>query len=64
MYSLIRTNSLKAILERELLPFIGALIIAQLFFKWGSFALELVGFIATWYVLGFAVNLLLRSIKK
>jgi hypothetical protein len=64
VYSLIRTNSLRAILERELLPFIASLIIAQVFFKWGSFALELVGFIATWYVLGFVADLLLRSTRK
>jgi hypothetical protein len=64
VYSLIRTNSLTVILERELLPFIAALIIAHMYFKWGSFALELVSFIATWYVLGFVADLLLRSTRK
>ena len=64
MYSLTKTNGLKTILEHELLAFIIALIIAQVYFKWGSFALELIGFIATWYLLGFAVDLILRSIRK
>ncbi len=64
MYSLTKTNSFRAILECELLPFIAALIIAQVYFKWGSFALELIGFIAAWYVLGFAVDLVLRSARK
>ncbi|SIO33830.1 hypothetical protein SAMN05444722_1521 [Rhodovulum sp. ES.010] len=64
MYSLIKTNSLRLVMERELLPFLIALVIAQLFFKWGSFALELVGFIATWFVLGYLAELVLRTIRK
>ncbi|MCA3468710.1 MAG: hypothetical protein IOD03_22410 [Methylocystis sp.] len=61
MYSLVKHNGLRHILERELLPFVIALVIAQVYFKWGSFALELVGFIATWLVLGFVVERLLRA---
>jgi hypothetical protein len=64
MYLLTKTNNLKAILERELLPFCVALIIAQVYFKWGSFALELIGFIATWYVLGFTLDSVLRLIRN
>ena len=64
LYSLIKLNSRKTVLQHELPSFIVALIIAQLFFKWGSFTLELVGFIATWYVLGFAINLLTRTTRK
>lgn len=64
MYSLIKTHSFRAILERELLPFLAALFIAQIYFKWGSFTLELTGFIATWFVFGFAADLILRSTRK
>lgn len=64
MYSLIKKNGLRSILERESFLFVIALMIAQVYFKWGSFALELVGFIATWYVLGFAADLVLRSTRK
>lgn len=53
MYSLIRTAGLRLTLAQELLPFGVALLIAQTYFKWGSFALELVGFIALWLVFGF-----------
>lgn len=61
MYSLLNTNALKAVLERELLPFVLSLVIAQIFFKWGSFALELVGFLVTWYVLGHIAERVLRT---
>ncbi|MGC3940163.1 hypothetical protein ACOTTU_20360 [Roseobacter sp. EG26] len=64
MYSLLKTFALKDILEREFLPFVIALIVAQLYFKWGSFALELVGFIFTWLVLGFVAQLVLRAFRK
>ncbi len=64
MYSLIRTNALRHLLEREFVPFAIALIIAQLWFKWGSFALELVGFIAVWLVLGFLADVVFRALKR
>lgn len=64
MFSLISTVPLRKILERELLPFSIALIVAQLYFKWGSFTLELVGFIFTWFVLGYVAQLLARMINK
>lgn len=64
MYSLIKTNGLRHVLEREFLPFILALIIAQLWFKWGSFALELVGFVAVWLVLGLLADVALGSRRK
>lgn len=37
--------------------FIGALVIAQLFYKLGSFALECVAFLATWYGLELALSI-------
>jgi hypothetical protein len=64
VFSLITMLPLRQTLQRELLPFVIALVIAQLYFKWGSFALELVGFIATWLVLGFLVNAVLRDNGK
>lgn len=64
MFSLYSTHSFKQLLEREFFPFTIALIIAQIYFKWGSFALELIGFIVTWLVLGFVANSVLRAFKK
>lgn len=64
MYSLFKTVALKDIMEREFIPFALALIIAQLYFKWGSFALELVGFVFTWLVLGFVAQVILNLFRK
>ncbi|WP_298970540.1 hypothetical protein [uncultured Roseobacter sp.] len=61
---MLKTFALKDILEREFIPFTVALIVAQLYFKWGSFALELVGFIFTWLVLGFVAQLILSAFRK
>jgi hypothetical protein len=64
LYSLVKTSTLRHLLERELFPFAIALLIAQLWFKWGSFALELIGFIAVWLVLGFGADVVLRALKR
>lgn len=56
MYSLLRKTTPGAVLRLELAPFAIALIVAQLFFKWGSFSLELVGFLALWWVLGYIAH--------
>ena len=41
-------------MAREAVPMVLAWMIAEAWFKWGSFTLELAGFLATWLVLGFA----------
>lgn len=64
MYSLLITNELKRVLERELVPFAVALFIAQLFFKWGSFALELAGFLVVWFLLGYIAEKASRFLKR
>ncbi|GHF04070.1 hypothetical protein GCM10016455_26760 [Aliiroseovarius zhejiangensis] len=53
MFTLISNFGLARALRAEFVPFVIALITAQLFFKWGSFSLELVGFVVLWAVLGF-----------
>lgn len=64
MYSIVKTNGIRYALERELIPFALALLIAQIWFKWGSFALELIGFIAVWFLLGFVVDVVFRALKR
>jgi hypothetical protein len=53
MYTLLKTTGVKTALSQELPGFAVALLVAQLFFKWGSFSLELIGFLVTWWVLTF-----------
>lgn len=61
MFSLLTKIGLARSLRSELLPFAIALVIAQLFFKWGSFSLELLGFLALWGVLGFVFDMVIQS---
>jgi len=64
MFSLIKTLGVQMALRREAVPFIAAFVIASLFFKFGSFALECVGFLATWYVLSLLQSLILPADRR
>ena len=64
MYLLLNRNGLRPVLEREFLPFTVALIIAELFFKWGSFAFELVGFLVIWFVFGHISEKVLNALRR
>ena len=64
MFSLLKTHGFRAVFERELLPFCVSLLVAQMFFKWGSFSLELVGFLALWFALGLFTDRVLRGLKR
>ena len=49
MYSLTRKLPLKSLAASQL-PAVGiSMLIAELFYKWHSFTLECLGFLATWY---------------
>ena len=50
MYEFIK-NASAARLAWEVMPLAIALFIAEIFFKFGTFTLEAVGFLATWFVL-------------
>jgi hypothetical protein len=51
MYALFRNASLGALLSTHAPAFLISLVVAELFFKWKSFALECLGFLALWFVL-------------
>jgi len=51
MYTLTRLLSRKALLLQQLPTLGGSLLIAELFYKFGSFTLESLAFLATWFVL-------------
>ena len=50
MYSLITKLPLRELLLRQAPTLIGALVIAEMFYKWHSFLLETGGFLLTWFV--------------
>jgi hypothetical protein len=53
MYTLIRNGSLAALLSTQAPALLISFVTASLFFKWKSFALECLGFLALWFVLDF-----------
>lgn len=51
MFQLIHSITTGELFKRQLPVFGASFLIAELFYKWHSFALECVGFLLTWYVL-------------
>lgn len=56
MYTLLKNVPGKKIMKREM-PSLGiSLLIAEEFYRFGSFILECAAFLATWYVISFVLN--------
>jgi len=58
MFSLIKDLGLRLAMKQEAVPFLIAFAIAEFLFKFKSFALECVAFLAVWFVLSFVQSLL------
>ena len=50
MFELIRSSSRRELYTRYAPGLLIAFVIAEMFYKWGSFSLECLGFLATWFV--------------
>jgi len=59
MFSLLKDLGVAVALRQEALPFVVAFGIAEFFYKFHSFTLECLAFLATWFVLSFLQSLLL-----
>jgi hypothetical protein len=64
MFTMFRNQSFGALLGTQLPPFLIAFITAELFFKWKSFALECLGFLALWFVLDAAYTGIRSLLRK
>ena len=51
MFELLRSRPLRHLLSRQAPALALSLLVAELFYKFGSFTLECLGFLATWFVL-------------
>ncbi len=51
MFTLIHSSPLRQVVARALPSFVVSFLIAEFFYKFHSFALECLAFLATWYVL-------------
>ena len=64
MYSMSRNVALPQLLLKELPSLVGAILLAEIFFKWGSFTLECIGFLVTWYILSAAISTLTELARR
>jgi hypothetical protein len=64
MYALISRTPPRQLLLRHAPVLLGALAIAEMFYKWHSFLLEAGGFLVTWYALDAAVSFVERMFRR
>ncbi len=64
MYSLLNRVPARQLLLRHAPTFLGALAIAEMFYKWHSFLLETGGFLLTWYLLDAGVSLVEKLLGR
>jgi hypothetical protein len=60
MFSLVRDLGVQVALKQEAVPLIVAFLIAEFFFKFKSFTLECLAFLAVWFVLSFLQSLIFK----
>lgn len=64
MFELIRSVPLRQLLSRQAPALAGSLVIAELFYKFGSFTLECLGFLVTWFVLDAIIAGIARALAR
>ena len=64
MYTLLRTAGVRSALIAEAPGFLVSLLIAHIFFKFGSFGLELVAFLVCWWLATFGKELAWRTFGR
>jgi hypothetical protein len=57
MYSFFKALPTRQLLSEQLPAFCGSLAIAEIFYKFHSFLLETLAFLATWYLLDWAIQM-------
>jgi hypothetical protein len=60
MYTLLRSLSLKRLGSEQLPAIVSAWAVAELLYKFKSFTLECLAFLATWFVIDLAIQLALH----
>ena len=62
MFELFRSLGVRGLAAREALPLGASLVTAELFYKFHSFLLESIAFLATWFVLDAAWAFVMRRV--
>lgn len=61
MYTLIKSVSTHDLLLRQAPSLVASLVIAEAFFKFGSFSLECIAFLATWGTIDASISFVSKS---
>lgn len=64
MYALFRSLQLRQIVIEQLPAIAGAMAIAEFFYKFGSFTLECLAFLATWFVIDLCLSFLSGAVRR
>jgi hypothetical protein len=65
MFTLMRQSNLKKCLTVEAPPLLVSMVTAEMLFKFHSFTLECLAFLATWFVLSYLISLVsLRATER
>jgi hypothetical protein len=64
MYTLAKELGVRALLVKEAPYLLIAFIIAEMFYKWGSFTREMIGFLVTWTVISFVGNSIMAMVVR
>jgi len=64
MFSLIKDLGVRVAARQEAIPFLISFAIAEFFFKFKSFALECLAFLAVWFVLSYLQSLILPHTRQ
>ena len=64
MFELVRSTTIAHLLSHQLPVFVVSLVIAEVFYKFGSFSLECIAFLATWFAIDFAYTKILALLRK
>jgi hypothetical protein len=64
MYSLFSRLGILGAVKNELVPLVASIVIAEMFYKFHSFSLECLAFLATWYVLSAVQKIIERTAAK
>ena len=64
MFELLRSSTLRQLLARQAPALVISLIVAEMFYKFGSFTLECLGFLLTWLVLDATFAFVARAFAR
>lgn len=64
MYTLVRSVPFKQLLIEQVPTLLLSLVIAELFYKFHSFTLEVLAFLATWYVVDALFKVVIQAAER